>query len=155
MTTTPTNIVPDAIRQELLQVTAVHFNVAQEFIMITEDKTYRCLREWKDHIETRNAWIAPVSLLVPLVLTFVTADFRDALGISKNTWQAVFLIGILLAAIWAVTEISKLLKRRGSPTVEELIQDLKKGAVVQHTAVQGLASAATLQDKISSSTVQR
>ena len=138
--TPPANIVPDAIKQELLQVTAVHFNVAQEFIMITEDKTYRCLREWKDHIETRNAWIAPVSLLVPLVLTFVTADFKDAFGLSKNTWQAVFIIGILLAGIWAIREIAKLISRRGSPTVEELIQDLKKGAVVQHTAVEGITS---------------
>jgi len=142
----PANIVPDAIRQELLQVTAVHFNVAQEFIMITEDKTYRCLREWKDSIETRNTWIAPVSLLVPLVLTFVTADFKDAFGIAKNTWQAVFMIGIVLASLWTISEIVKLVKQRGSPTVEELIQDLKKGAVVQHTAVEGVASSTRLQD---------
>lgn len=146
----PANIVPDAIKQELLQITAVHFNVAQEFIMITEDKTYRCLREWKDNIETRNAWIAPVSLLIPLILTFVTADFKDSLGISKNTWQAVFLLGIILAAIWAIKEISIVFSRHGSPTLEELIQDLKKGAIVQHTAVEGVASSTTIQDRSNS-----
>lgn len=136
--TEQSNIVPDAIRQELLQVTAVHFNVAQEFIMITEDKTYRCLREWKDNIESKNAWIAPISLLVPLVLAFITADFKDAFGIPKSTWQAVFLIGILLALLWNIKEVAAYRKRRNNPTVEELIQDLKKGAVVQHTEVQGL-----------------
>jgi hypothetical protein len=133
-------IVPDALKQELLQVTAVHFNVAQEFIMITEDKTYRCLRDWKDKIETRKSWIAPVSLLVPLVLTFATATFRDALGLSRDTWQAVFVIGIVLAAIWTLRELLNLIKRKGTLTVEELIQDLKKGAVVQHTAVEGVSS---------------
>ena len=40
MTEQRVELVPDAIKKELLQVTAVHFNVAQEFIMITEDKTY-------------------------------------------------------------------------------------------------------------------
>jgi Flp pilus assembly protein TadB len=138
-------IVPDAIKKELLQVTAVHFNVAQEFIMITEDKTYRCLREWKDNIEARNAWIAPLTLLAPLVLAFVTANFKDALGISKNTWQAVFLIGIVLAALWALREIVKRMSRKANPQIEELIRDLKKGAVVQHTAVNGVTSTTTIQ----------
>jgi hypothetical protein len=134
------NIVPDAIKQELLQVTAVHFNVAQEFIMITEDKTYRCLREWKDKIETRKAWIAPVSLLAPLALTFATATFRDAFGISKDTWQALFVLGIIVASLWTVRELVDLAFRKGGRTVEELIQDLKKGAVVQHTAIEGRAT---------------
>jgi hypothetical protein len=139
-----TNIVPDALKKELLQVTAVHFNVAQEFIMITEDKTYRCLRDWKDKIETRKAWVAPVSLLAPLVLTFATATFRDAFGLSKDAWQAVFLIGILLAGIWTLKELLNLFNRKGTLTVEELIQDLKKGAVVQHTAIEGVTSTTQL-----------
>jgi len=134
-------IVPDAIKRELLQVTAVHFNVAQEYIMITEDKTYRCLRDWKDKIEDRNAWIAPISLLVPLVLTFATASFRDALGISKDAWQAVFVLGIVGASIWTLRELWNLFSRKGSRTVEELLQDLKKGAVVQHTAIEGSTTA--------------
>ena len=98
-------IVPDAIKRELLQVRAVHFNVAQEYIMITEDKTYRCLREWKDNIETRKSWIAPVSLLIPLLLTFVTATFKDALGFPKETWQAIFLIGVVFAVVWSAKEL--------------------------------------------------
>jgi hypothetical protein len=141
------NIVPDALKQELLQVTAVHFNVAQEYIMITEDKTYRCLRDWKDKIETRKSWIAPISLLVPLVLTFATATFRDALGLSKDTWQAVFVIGIGLAALWTLREVFNLIGRKGALTVEELIQDLKKGAVVQHTAIEGVTSTAKISSQ--------
>jgi hypothetical protein len=140
MSETKTEIVPEAIKKELLQVTAVHFNVAQEFIMITEDKTYRCLNEWKGSIESRNAWIAPVSLLLPLVLTFVTADFKDAFGIPKSTWQAVFMIGIFLAALWSLRELIRLAARKGNPKVEELISELKKGAVVQHTSVDGVTS---------------
>jgi len=135
------NIVADALQREMFQVTAVHLNVAQEFIMITEDKSYRCLREWKDNIESRNAWIAPVTLAASLVLTFVTATFRDALGVSKDTWQAVFIIGIVLAAIWSVREITRIAKKK-TPTIEELISELKKGAVVQRTTTESVALAA-------------
>jgi hypothetical protein len=141
------SVVPDAIKQQLLQVTAVHFNVAQEYIMITEDKTYRCLRDWKDKIETRKAWIAPVSLLAPLVLTFATATFREAFGLSKDAWQAVFVIGIALATVWTLRELLNLISRKGTLTVEELIQDLKKGAVVQHTAIEGVAETAKISAK--------
>lgn len=140
------SIVPDAIKRELLQVTAVHFNVAQEFIMITEDKSYRCLHEWKDKIESRNAWIAPVTLLASLVLTFVTATFKDSLGIAKETWQAVFIIGMVLAALWAAKELARVAKR-GALSIDELIKELKKGAVVQHTSTDGIA----IDTKISSS----
>jgi hypothetical protein len=145
MNESKTDIVPEAIKKELLQVTAVHFNVAQEFILITEDKTYRCLHEWKGSIEARNAWIAPISLLIPLVLTFVTADFKDAFGIPKYTWQAVFMIGIALAALWSLRELIRLANRKGNPRVEELIEELKKGAVVQHTSVDGVTSTTTLK----------
>jgi hypothetical protein len=143
----PSNIVPDAIKQELLQITAVHFNVAQEYIMITEDKTYRCLRDWKDKIEARKVWIAPVLLLIPLVLTFVTATFRDALGLSKDTWQAVFVLGMVFAGVWTLRELLNLLNRKDTLTVEQLILDLKKGAVVQHTAIEGVASSSQISDR--------
>jgi hypothetical protein len=82
-----------------------------------------------------RAWIAPVSLLIPLSLTFVTATFRDALGLTKDTWQAVFLLGIVVAALWTFREIATLISRSKSASVEELIQELKKGAVVQRTAI--------------------
>ena len=110
--------------------------------MITEDKSYRCLREWKDKIEARNAWIAPVSLLGSLTLTFVTATFQDALGLSKDTWQAVFFLGIIFAAIWTIKEIIRLQSQFGTRTVEDLIEDLKKGAVVQHTETTGVSVSA-------------
>lgn len=145
MTESKTEIVPEAIKKELLQVTAVHFNVAQEFIMITEDKTYRCLNEWKGSIEARNAWIAPVCLSVSLVLTLVTANFKDAFGLSKYTWQAIFVIAIGLAGLWSVRELIKLVNRKGSQGVDELIQELKKGAVVQHTSVDGVSATTTLK----------
>jgi hypothetical protein len=97
----PVPVLYNAISNNLLS--AVHVNVAQEFIMITEDKTYRCLNEWSKRIERRDRWIAPVSLLVSLGLTFATSSFnKDALGIPKDTWRAVLLIAMAGALVWTV-----------------------------------------------------
>ena len=99
--------------------------------MITEDKTFRCLVEWKAKVEKRNAFLAPLALFGSLLLTFVTATFRDALGFSKETWQAVFMIGVAASAIWLVQTLWTTYSNRGSQTVEELLDQLKKGATVQ------------------------
>jgi hypothetical protein len=124
-----------------LHINAVHVNVAQEYIMITEDKTYRCLTEWQRNVQRRDSWIAPVSLLASLALTFVTATFRDAFGVPKETWQAVFLIGVAGSAIWALRSLFILIRSSGSSrSVEDLIDQLKKGAVIQRSEVDTLQS---------------
>ena len=64
--------VPDALTREMVQRTTLRLNVTQEVIVITDDKAYQCLHQWRDKIESRKAWIAPVSLLTPLVLAFAT-----------------------------------------------------------------------------------
>jgi len=135
----PQNVFVDAISKDL-HINAVHVNVAQEYIMITEDKTYRCLTEWQRNVERRESWIAPVSLLVSLTLTFVTATFRDAFGVPKETWQALFMLGIAFSGLWAVRAAVSVLRTRGHQSVEDLIDELKKGAVVQRTEISRVQS---------------
>lgn len=132
----------DAITKDL-QINAVHVNVAQEYIMITEDKTYRCLSEWQRKVERKDSWIAPVSLLASLTLTFVTSTFRDALGFPKETWQAVFILGIAGSGLWALRSVMFLLQSRGGQTPEDLIDQLKKGAIIQRSSVETLRSTET------------
>jgi len=127
-------VVYNAISKNLLS--AVHVNVAQESIMITEDKTYRCLNKWSKNVERQDSWIAPVSLLASLTLTFVTSSFdKDAFGISRYTWHAVFLIAIVFAAIWTIRALWLRWQSRDRKTVEDLIQELKNGAIVECRSV--------------------
>lgn len=126
------NIFVQAIAENI-KIDAVHVNLTQECIMITEDKAFRCLNEWKSRLEHGRAWIAPVSLFAPLVLTFGTTTFKDAFGFSKDSWQAVFLIGVLAAGVWSLFGIYQSVASRKYHTVEDLIEQLKKGAIVQRT----------------------
>lgn len=137
------NVIVDAITKDL-QINAVHMNVAQEYIMITEDKAYRCLTEWKMRIERRDSWIAPVSLLASILLAFVTADFRDAFGMPKETWRAVYVIGAVGAGIWTIRALIEMVKTRGNiHNIEDLINVLKKGAVMQKTTLDSVQAEAT------------
>ncbi len=70
--------------------------------MITEDKAARHLSEWKSKLEEGNAWIAPVSLFAPLMLTLCTSSFRDSFGVTKDVWQAIFLICAGLSGVWSI-----------------------------------------------------
>lgn len=115
--------------------------------MITEDKTYRCLSEWKRQVENRESWIAPVSLLASLILAFVTADFKDSFGVPKDSWRALFLIAGFLSVLWTIKALYQLFKTGASPSVEELIQELKKGAVVQRTAVDAMQTESISTDQ--------
>jgi hypothetical protein len=126
----------EAISKNIQAINAVHVNVSQEYIMITEDKTFRCLTQWQSRVERKHAWLAPLTLCGSMLLTFVTATFRDALGMSKETWQAVFMLGIAASIVWMIVAVWRALTVRGEQTVEELIEQLKKGAVVQRTQIQ-------------------
>ena len=104
--------------------------------MITEDKAFRCLNQWKSKVEDGKAWVAPVSLFVPLALALGATTFKDAYGLGKETWQAIFVIGVAAAAIWTLAGLSAAFKSRGNRTVEALLDELKKGADVQRSQLE-------------------
>jgi hypothetical protein len=126
-------ILTDAISREMVAIKA-HVNVAQEYIVITEDRAYRCLQSWKESIESRNRWIAPVTLTASLALTFFTSTFKDTWGISQYTWQSFFAIVLAFSAAWSLFEIIVLLRKavtgQATGSVDELISQMKKGAAV-------------------------
>lgn len=98
---TAPKIIADAIQKEMVSGSA-HVSLAQDQILITEDRAYRCLTEWKRDIETSGKWIAPSCLFASLLLTFITATFHDEFNLSKEMWQAAYLWGILAAGIWTI-----------------------------------------------------
>lgn len=64
---------------KLLQnnVSDIHVNVSQEYIIITEDKTRIILIQHLNRLEKKHAWHTPVGIFIPIVATFITATFKD------------------------------------------------------------------------------
>ena len=108
---------------ELNQVNEVNLNVAQNIITTTEDKLRLRLIEHSDNWEKKNAWIAPLGILLAIVLSFVKPGFQDILGLKAATWQAVFIIAAAIAFCWLLYSLTQL---RKIETIDELIEKIKK-----------------------------
>jgi len=108
---------------ELNQVNEFNLNVAQNIITTTEDKLRLRLIEHLKNREKKNAWIAPLGILLAIVLSFVKPGFQDILGLKAATWQAVFIIAATLAFVWLVYSFVQL---RKTETIDKLIEKIKK-----------------------------
>jgi hypothetical protein len=111
-----------------------HVNVAPEFIVITEDKTRLYLMEWRERIESRGAWIAPLSLLLSLGFTFLTSTFHDALGFSQYFWQSFAMFCILASIGWLSRVLIRLYRSTGG-SVDDLISKMKKGGATSQEVI--------------------
>ena len=112
------------ISKEMVVSSTAHVNVGQDVIATTEDRIRLCLYKHERGLAARDGWVAPVSLVVTILLVLVTSDFHNFAGLSKETWQAVFLISCGLAVIWSIAAIWKAFSVRTS--VDSIITELKR-----------------------------
>jgi hypothetical protein len=107
--------------QQLVSVERVTLNVSQNVIVTTEDKLKLCLQNHKHYIDRKNDWIAPFSVLLSLLLVFVSADFRDFV-LPKDTWRAIFVVASVLTVFWLCMTLRSAFSKR---TMETLIAEIK------------------------------
>lgn len=102
-------------------ISAVYNNSNVELIHITVDKLRVILANYKDALENRKAWIAPVSVSIALITTIVTTKFKDFI-FSASVWNAIFVISFvfsfLLSVLWGIRSFK-------SKKIEDLIDDIK------------------------------
>jgi len=85
-------LIEAAIQDELKQGSKVHVNVAQTVIVTTMEKLTSLLDEHERAFAAASARNTTGGMLLSLLLPFVTADFKDWLGIPAATWEAVDLV---------------------------------------------------------------
>ncbi|MFA5877710.1 MAG: hypothetical protein WC880_05130 [Candidatus Paceibacterota bacterium] len=100
----------------------VHLNLTQEVIITTEDKLKICLAKHCERIDKRRGWIAPLGILIAIILTLITSEFKD-MGLNKYTWEAIFIICAIIVFFWLVIS---LWLAWTSKTNEDIISELKK-----------------------------
>ncbi len=78
-------------------------------------------------------WLTPAGIALAILLAMLTADFKDALGIPKTTWQAFALIVLLTASVASVglfvLWIAGLADRvflHPDPTPQQLVEQIMK-----------------------------
>ncbi len=105
-----------------ITVSETHINVDQKLICITEDKARLCFHHYLGRVQARQGWVAPAGILIAVTLALVTADFKNALGLSGETWKAAFVLVALLSLAWLVVSIVRM-PSRVSP--ERLLEEMR------------------------------
>ena len=113
------------IATELSKNITIHKNVKQEIIVTTEDKIRLVLIDTKRILTAQRDWWTPLGLLLSFIATICTADFKDSIGLTKDTWQAIFLILILLCAIWLIKTLLNLYENWGKHDLQEIVKRIK------------------------------
>lgn len=100
-------------------------NVKSDLIEITEDKLENILLKHLHKIGIRKSWIIPLSILVTVLLTILSASFGDKFGIKGSVWEAIFLIIAFSTGIWFVISIIRIISNWKGSSVSALIALIK------------------------------
>ena len=115
----------DSFGSKLIQESKVHVNLAQDVIVITEDRFRLCLMDHIARVTTKSGWIAPLSLFVTLLIVFATSKFQDYV-LPAKTWQAIFVICAVATFVWSIVAVYKALSSK--TTIDTLIKEVKQNS---------------------------
>jgi len=98
-------------------------NTQSNVIRITDDKLKVILMENKQSLSGSTDFLAPTTLLLSLILTYCTTDFREFLKVSAAVWQGFYFFLTLGTIAWLVIVLRKI---KQSISVDQLIELVRK-----------------------------
>lgn len=100
-------------------------NTKSDLIEITEDKLENILIKNSKYVDLKSKWLTPFSLLFTLVLSLFTTEFKDFISISKYTWQALFIIGIISCSVWLFYVVARIYFYWDKSSIDYLLGQIK------------------------------
>jgi hypothetical protein len=100
-------------------------NVKQEIIITTSDKIRLVLINTKEMLTAQRDWWTPFGLLISFIATLCTADFKEAFGVTKEFWHALFVLLTILSGLWLAKTLFKLIKYYGQDDLNKIIEQIK------------------------------
>ena len=102
-------------------VAQIHGTGDQSLIVVPVDRLTLILYENADALDSRRAWIAPLGIAITLVITLLTADFKD-LWVSPEMWKAGAILSTIGSVMWLAKELLGLKKAK---SIREIVQEIK------------------------------
>ena len=103
----------------------IHPNTAQNWLFVSEDKVRIYLEDYSKAVNTRTAWVAPVTLALTIVGVLLTVSFVDKFGKKASFWEAVFDIAFIATVAWTVVSLFNLVRYWRAASVDHLIDKIK------------------------------
>lgn len=95
-----------------------------ELLNITIDRLKLKLKEHEESLKYKSLALAFFSIILAILLTFATTNFKDALGLSAYTWQAFFLLVLVILSIVSIHYSVNWFRKK--ITIDKIIDDFKK-----------------------------
>lgn len=111
---------------EIGENVVIHKNINQEVIITTVDKLKIILMEFRKSLSLQGRWSTPVGILLTLIATLGTANFKDSLGLSSEKWEAIFIISSIFCGIWLIFTIVKAMQHSEESKLEFIIEKIIK-----------------------------
>ena len=129
----------DDLLTKKVQVESVHPNIAQQVLIVTEDKVRLCLADNFGRAARSREWVSALGIILTFGLTLTTADFKDFLLLSSQEWRGVTILALCGAVVWFFYSLRFALR---APTVASIVQQLKEGSEQLATEDEMVAAAA-------------
>ena len=100
-------------------------NTKSDLIEITEDKLENILIKFLSDYRNSTIWLTPLGIFLSLLITFLTADFKQFLNISKEIWCAIFYVTLIISLIWTIISAAMAFFNCKKTKIEYLITKIK------------------------------
>ncbi|WP_163716782.1 hypothetical protein [Mangrovibacterium lignilyticum] len=112
-------------QQESRFINQVCSNTKTDFIEITEDKLENILIKFLRDLKKSSGWLTPLSIFITILITNLTADFKEFLSIPKEIWCAIFYLALALSFVWFIVKTISAIKNRKKVQLDYLINKIK------------------------------
>lgn len=102
-----------------------YINISTDVYEITHDKLLNILNSHNSRVGSRVGWQPPLLFLASLVLTLVTSEFKAKASLSKDTWEAIYIIITAMSVLWFLwSSVVAIINWKGT-TTQSLIDKIK------------------------------
>lgn len=116
------------VGEELSKKVVIYKNISPKIVVVDLVQLRSLIRDHDEAIKSSADWVSIVALLVSLVLANITASFHQFLGLSPDTWKAIFVICTFASAIWLIVILVQRSRNRNTRSIDYLIKQLTNEA---------------------------
>lgn len=112
------------VGEELSKKVVIYKNISPKIVVVDLVQLRNLIRDHDEAIKKSADWVSILALFVSLVLANITASFHHFLGLSPDTWKAIFVICTIASAIWLIVIFIQRYRNRNTRCVDYLIKQL-------------------------------
>jgi len=98
-------------------------NLDHILIKISEDKLRLALNDYEKSVQNQHSWLTPLGVFFTLITAIITTDFKDALTLKKDTWEALYYFAAATSLIYSTIYFIK--SRYGLIKINDLVEIIK------------------------------